>query len=441
MRSFHFTRTQYIVLLTAILVFLLTVLGTEGYLLQHTDHVLSLPGDDSFLNLAISKSLAFTRVWGISKYEFAARTTSLLFPALLAVGFFIFGAHILLVLVINVCMGILLLVLLQQWLVRLEIRPIQQLLILVAVILLTPLSLIVVAGREGILALLLSVLFLTRLYSDWREHRLPHQVYLYGALLVATQYAGILIIAAACGLLLIKRRGIEAGRLALWSLLPVLGFGLLSVSKHGAFIPGSLFMPATLLYLNYCWLVGVMVGFGVPLMMQKGIPRVNDLAARTTATGIGLLIFSALLAGGIQAFRETGRACIETYRQQWPEAKFASRYYNKWPLAVGNIGVVSYLTEGPKLDLSQTVNSYLPDTLRRLIQEKNIRIAFISRNCGTRPPEGWNKVASWKMQEKYNGTDEELSFYAVDKALASELRRNLREYQFFLPESIAVKYY
>lgn len=233
MRRPHFTSQQTIVLLTAILVFLLTVLVAERAILRHTDQVLSLPSDDSFLNLATAKNLAFNQTWGISRHEFGARSTSLLFPVLLAVGFFIFGA-----------------------------------------------------------------------------------------LLVATQYTGILIIAIACGLLLRARRGEAAGRLTLWSLLPMLGIDLLSLSKHGYFIPGPL-MISPLSFLNYGWLIGILVAITCPLAIR------------------------------LQIFPTTTPA----------------------------------LRVGPR------------------------------------------------------GGDGDLSFYAADTARASGLRKHLREYQYFLPGEVAVKFY
>jgi len=440
MQLIHFTRRQTIVLSTAIAIFLLTVLFAEGYILRHTDHVLTLPGDHSFLNLAVAKNLAFNQVWGISKDEFAAKSSSLLFPALLAIPFFIFGAHIWLVLVINLLMAILLLILLQQWLVRLTIPPSYQLLILLAVTILTPLSLIVVAGREGILQLLLGLLFLTQLYKNKDGQGLSRSIYLYGALLVATQYTGILVIAPACWLLLRARRVREAGQLLLSSLLPVLGFGVLSLTKHNPFIPKTLFMPPLDL-LNFGWLIGLLIAIVCPLVVGQDNPQGSGPALRPGVKLIGLIIVGLILTGDILTLQETGRISIDTYRQQWIAGRFARRYYNKTPLAVGDIGVISYLTDGRLLDLSATSPRQQPDTLLRLIQKKNIRIAFFSNPYDKELPAGWNRVASWQIPAAHRGADRDLIFCAADTFEASRLRQNLVEYQFNLPQTVAVKYY
>src|SRR5579872_596074 len=88
-------------LILALGAFLLPVIAIEIDVLLHTDGNFSYPLDDSFIHLAVAKTLAFKGVWGISKYEFASASSSILYPMLVAMVFFIFGAHTIVGFIIN----------------------------------------------------------------------------------------------------------------------------------------------------------------------------------------------------------------------------------------------------------------------------------------------------------------------------------------------------
>ncbi len=64
------------------------------------------PQDNAFVDITVARNMAFFRVWGLSKYAFQSASTSLLYPLVLAPVFFIFGAHLVIPLVVNFFVGV-----------------------------------------------------------------------------------------------------------------------------------------------------------------------------------------------------------------------------------------------------------------------------------------------------------------------------------------------
>jgi hypothetical protein len=53
----------------------------------------------------------------------------------------------------------------------------------------------------------------------------------------------------------------------------------------------------------------------------------------------------------------------------------------------------------------------------------------------------WVKVANWKIPNNVACGDDNVTFYAVRKNAASELKQNLVGFQKYLPSDIVVTYY
>src|SRR6202012_4256547 len=68
-------------------------------------------------------------------------------------------------------------------------------------------------------------------------------VCLYAALFVAARYEGLLLVLAASAILIYRKQTAPALKLTLAGFLPILLFGLLSLSKGGRFIPPALLQP------------------------------------------------------------------------------------------------------------------------------------------------------------------------------------------------------
>ncbi len=192
---------SYFVLLVSVLALLLPVILIERNILSHTGGNFTLPQDESYTNIAVGKNLAFYGVWGLSKYAFQAASSSLLYPLVLVPFLFIVGAHLILPILVNAIAAILLLGVLQRVLRGRGLSLAAQLVKLLLVVFLSPLPLLVISGMEYTLLLLFLALFLN---AFSRPRRWP--LYVFAALLVATRYEGLVILAVACAILLYRRQ-------------------------------------------------------------------------------------------------------------------------------------------------------------------------------------------------------------------------------------------
>ena len=427
----------------ALLAFLATVGWMEYHILQSTNGAFTFPSDDAFIRLTIAKNLAFQKVWGISKYEFASASSSLLYPVLLAVAFFIFGAYPVVALAVNLAAGIALLLAVQRWLARQELPNSTQTLILLALVFLTPLPVIVVSGMEHTVQLLLCFLFITRFYKEYTTGQLSRLTYVYGALLVANRYEGIILIAAACILLAVKKKnavnksGPTAFKLAFFSLLPVLIFGVIALRKGSHFIPDPLLLrsgsPATaFISLYLAWLIGNAIIFGGALIAKYD----QSLFKRAAVLFLGLL----LAFNSFNAFQNISQASVNVYQQQYQAGQLLHRYYYRRTAALDNIGASSFFTEARDLDLS----AHQPQFLDSLNKRFRPQVAIChDRSIFPQLLPHWTKIASWTIPGNVICKDPTLSIYAADTSTSviKYLKEHLLEFQPHLPPDITVRYY
>lgn len=73
---------------------------------------------------------------------------------------------------------------------------------------------------------------------------LPVKVYIYGLLMVTTRYETMSMMAIACLLLAFRNQWWKAISLGVFSLLPVIGFGLFAMSKGSFFMPNSVLLKS-----------------------------------------------------------------------------------------------------------------------------------------------------------------------------------------------------
>lgn len=233
------------VLLISVVAMLVPVAWIESVVLQHTQGTMAYPLDDTFIHMAVAKTLAFDHVWGISKYSFESASSSPLYTILLAAIFFVAGTHLVIPLVINILVAIVFLVGLQHWLIRQGVAVISQSVIMLAVVFLTPLPLLVICGMEHTLQLLFCFLFIYS-FSASAHGKLPWQIYLYGLLMVSTRYETMSMVVIACLLLLFRRQWWPAIKLGTISLSPVILFGLYAISKGSYFMPNSVLLKSAM---------------------------------------------------------------------------------------------------------------------------------------------------------------------------------------------------
>jgi len=417
------------VFLTAVLALLVPVILIERQILAHTEGNPTLPQDESFINIVVGKNLAFYGVWGLSKYAFVPAASSLLYPVALVPVFFIAGAHLVIPLLINLIAAILLLRVVQRELLRRQVAPTVQLAVLLLLIFLPPLPLLVVSGMEYSLFLLFTALFARAFSRGLEEDRLPTDVYVYAGLLVATRIEGFLLVAAACIVLGYQRQRITAVQpdyqrqrrsvilLASAAALPVLLFGSLSFAKGGAFIPSALLEP-----LGGGIYTAAIIGCAL-VVVAFTYPYKRQWLASSLLGLIAIIRTGTLSADVI-------RTSIDTYEQQVQAARFVHRYYYRYGLSLNQPGILSYFSEGRKVDITSVYSDSLSMQL-------GARMAIVTgAPSGVQPlSPRWGKVASW------NNPGNSIFFYASDTGTGRRLKENLREYERRLPAGLRVRYY
>jgi len=245
---------KYTVPILSIVAFLIPLAIMVGKVLEHTHGVFAYPLDDSYIHLAVAKNLTVNSVWGISGHEFASASSSILYPLLLSGIFKITGVVTIIPFLVNLAVAIVFLLVVQRWLVRQGIAPAGQLIVLLLAIFLIPLPGIVMVGMEHTLHLLFFFLFLTS-FSDVLEKmvaapgqpvKMTWPVYVYGVLMMAARFESMALLGFACVLLVFHRRWIAALQLGFVCFLPVLIFGIVSISKGGFFLPNAVMLKPSL---------------------------------------------------------------------------------------------------------------------------------------------------------------------------------------------------
>jgi len=540
MPDHQYTPGRIQILVIAILAFLIPVFFIVFNILQQTGGVFSYPLDDSFIHLAMAKNLAFNHVWGVYDHEFVSASSSISYPLILAFIVTLFGAPVILPLVTNIFAAILLLVIIQKWLEEKEVKPFHQIIILLAVILLTPLPVIVVCAMEDTIYLIFCFLFITHFSgrldaliksgaSKWKLH---WPIYLYGAMVTATRFEGSIFIAMACMLLLLHKKWLLSFRLAILSMLPVLIFGIISLLHHNYFLPNSVLLKADgptftlagiyqyfsdywlyklsfsavgynaiapqrlLLFLPVAYLLFLATGkkegswrFMVlflaaallahisfarfarfpryeacimgcstailgALLSKNGmalLKRSSDEAKYAAITGICLLLFP-LYMRSVGAFENISQSCVNIYDQQYQMAIFLHRYYDSTTVAISDIGAVSYFTKSKKVDLTGLANiqvtrsrrdlTFTTDFADRLTQQEKAQIAILyERYNDPVLLNKWQKIATWQIPNNIICGDDLVTFYAIDKNIAPDLRKNLAKFQPSLPPGVTVEYF
>jgi hypothetical protein len=237
-----------VILVISFLALFLPVILIEADVLRYTHGVFMYPLDDTFIHLEISRNLKGGN-WGVNPNEFASASSSLLYTVILTLGRFI-STHTIVPFLVNCLAGTLLVWVLHRWLKKQEVGAVAQMLIILLAIFLTPFATLIVSGMEHTLQCLFSFLFIIS-FSDWLErNRYVKRAALSWPILasaVATaciRYEGLFLVGIAGVLLLYYKKLRAALALGFFALLPVVAFGVFSLSKGSYFLPNSVLVKS-----------------------------------------------------------------------------------------------------------------------------------------------------------------------------------------------------
>ncbi len=239
--------SRYWPLIAALLIYWATV-GVLLFLsLRLTGGQVICATDDAYIHMAIAKNFVEHGVWGVTRYGFTAANSSVLWPLLLSVCFWLTGIHVATPLVLNILSATLALVVAYFILRHFISSPLYIFAALEALFLLTPLPTLTFAGLEHSLqtaVTLLTAFVLARQIADDAPARRWNLAALLAvaAAVTAVRFEGAFLIAGACGLFLLRKRWLDALGAAASGFLPIAGFGLVSVAHGWHWLPNTLLL-------------------------------------------------------------------------------------------------------------------------------------------------------------------------------------------------------
>jgi hypothetical protein len=512
----------------ALLLFATFYATTTTLVLQRTEGHLTYGLDDAYIHMAIAKNLATHGVWGVHAGTFSASSSSPLWTALLGASFKIVGVHEIIPLLLNTAFAVACLVALAFMLKREQIPAPSMFAIIAAVVLFTPMVPMVWSGMEHTLQILLTLIAawschdLVRRYSARRVAAFSAVV----ALMVATRYEGLFVVAGCAVVLMMRRRGVAAVAALAAGALPVVCVGVWNVSHGWFFLPASILMKQTVLAqphgtgwleslianvaqsnapAEFLALLAVSVALGAyrgyasrsfniePLLTifivasllhlslakfgwlyryEAYLMALGAFAVGTVTLGArpikadpppaavahaDVVLVGALLA----ALAADGRTIISNlvvantaghiYRQQRQMARFIDRYYSTEPVALNDIGVVSYFTNA-RVDDLKGLGSLEPGTMRRegsldadhinaWLERDGVGVDIVYDGWfegALAVQRKWFRVVAWKTGP-VAAPDDSVTFYARSASDAHRLLGHLRDFSAALPASVDIR--
>jgi hypothetical protein len=219
----------------------------------------------------------------------------------------------------------------------------------------------------------------------------------------------------------------------------------------------AIFIGTTLLHLNFA-LAGWFYRYDAYLVLTgltataaaawepRTTWRARPVASpRHAAAGLFLaLVFSPLAIRAARFLYTTPQATKNIYEQQYQMGRFLGRYYRDTPVAVNDIGAVSFLADTKLLDLVglssldiarlKLENRYSDEQAFRLAKQEGVRIALVYRDWFSCP--AWTEVGQWRIEGNVACGRDNVSICAVDSSATAGLIGNLTAFAPDLPTDI-----
>jgi hypothetical protein len=239
------------------------------------------PLDDTYVHMAIAKHTAVDGVWGVTSEQFTSASSSPLWTGLLAAVYAIFGVSDVAPLVLNVVIGIALLVSAYRLLIDARMPAIAAVPWSVIVLFAGTVPTLTMIGMEHTLHALVTLWFilLAATHATGARpamSRLP--LIVCAALAPLTRYEGVFAVACVAIALATRRRWRDAAAVAAAGALPILAFGLWSISQGGFLLPNSVLLKGVMPALTVAGVAQLFV-FWPALTALAATPHLASLLA------------------------------------------------------------------------------------------------------------------------------------------------------------------
>lgn len=246
--------------------------------------------------MAMAKNLSGQGHWSADAKSFSSSSSSHLWLLILSTAFLLFGANELIPFAINVIAGTLLIYLLWRFFRSYSLPPVYALVTLTAIILCTPLTSVILTGQEHTIQIILTISFVYYAASILSGENLSRQkmtiLCVLALLLTATRYEGLFPVLIVSILFVLKKEYRRGAIVLLMGLLPVLIYGLISLSKGWYFFPNSIILKGQTPDLSSLYGIAKFLGLSSLEMMYSN-PAILFLFAAS------LVIIPAVLKSGL----------------------------------------------------------------------------------------------------------------------------------------------
>lgn len=204
--------------------------------------------DDAYIHMAMAKNIAQHGVYGVTPYEFSSSSSSIVWTLLLAGGYWLFGIQEMLPLILNILLASFVLVTAYYMLYREITNNIILLLVLQALIFLTPLPAMIFCGMEHVLHILLVLWFVWFALQvikiqgqiETKSWQIVVLLYAVTVFLVLTRFESYAMVSAAAVLLLFRKQWRIAVCLIIVAALPLFIYQYISLTHGWSWLPNSI---------------------------------------------------------------------------------------------------------------------------------------------------------------------------------------------------------
>ncbi|MFA0823378.1 MAG: hypothetical protein ACC612_10880 [Methanomethylovorans sp.] len=202
--------------------------------------------DDAYIHMSIAKNFALHGVWGITQYDFASSSSSLLYTLLLSFIYFLFGVNEVIPLILNIIFATLSIWVIYCLLKQNNIKDIYIFILLQLIIFLTPLPALIFTGMEHTLQILITIPFVylsAKIISEGNSsNRNNTFLFILGIFVTMVRYEGIFLLLVVSSLFILNKKWKFAVGLLVSGFFPIVIYGIISLLKGWYFLPNSIIL-------------------------------------------------------------------------------------------------------------------------------------------------------------------------------------------------------
>ncbi len=200
--------------------------------------------DDPYVHMSMAKNFILHGVLGVDQYSFTSSSSSPLWLMLLSSAYFLLGINDLIPLILNIIFATIAVTVAYYILDYYKLSSFYKMIFLLLFIFLTPLPAIVFTGMEHNLQIILTIsfAFMAALMLSKKEYGglKLYLLLILSFLSVAVRYENIFTVLVVAILFILRKRPLNSVWLLVSGIIPVLIYGIYSLSRGWFFLPNSL---------------------------------------------------------------------------------------------------------------------------------------------------------------------------------------------------------